>query len=117
MMRDMSSESRPSWAGKKRVAPEEFGHVEQTKRRQNSYNSNNTTSTFQKGSDSDRGIVSASFSSANRDRRLSFNDGSRHKDLSPLTRSGTGLASSAVEPVLHSDDSMFPNASKYLDYF
>ena len=112
-----------SRAGQKRTAPDEFANAEQAKRRQNI-----PTSSFQKGSDGDRSTahpdrlrtrfveserpaLASHPASANAVRRFSFNDGSRHKDFSPLTRSGTGLPSPDVETALHSDGSMFTNAS------
>lgn len=115
---DRTGPPRPSWAGKKRTAPDEFTDAEHVKRRQHKK--------IPRGPGSDRNTIHSDRtrfvesesptlanppSVANAVRRFSFNDGSRQKKFSPVTRSGTDWTSPVVENTLHSDDSMFPNAS------
>ena len=126
MSSDMSSEwsgdrtSAPQpWVGKslKRSAPDDFA-LEHAKRRHNiPVPVPVPVPSLQKGSDG-RGIthpdrLRSRFSppaSTNAVRRFSFNDSFRQKEFSPLTRSGTGLASSVVDTPSRSDDCMFTNA-------
>ena len=119
MSNDRSSDRtapQPSWAGKKRTAPDEFADAdaEHAKRRQ--YKNIPTGDGSIIHPNRTRFVESESPALANPPvanavRRLSFNDGSRQKNFSPVTRSGTDWTAPAAETTLHSGDSMFPNSS------